>query len=371
MLDGGSDQPSRLTLDDVLKIVQSATLPIQKKRDLASAIRKTASWIGPAGLTHPANPGLLSAHLRKLSPAMTGLSGGAMANVRSRVRSALQLAGVDVHQGKQTNALSPEWLALFQRLGGREQRALSRFFHFASAKGWKPLDINDAHVQIFQDTLKQDALHAAPDLALYQFSRAWNRCVERIDGWPERIIGLAPRRTAYVIKEKMLPETLRYQISNHFHRLQNPPLFKDVPKAGHTNSPFSLSPKGISVNTAERQKVQLLQYLSALIAKGKVQLKEMTNFEKVLTPELAEHGLLFFFERAGSLVSSQLILIGLVLVGIAEHSMNNHELATEIRRMLRNARRRMRPREMAELCRTRRLPNSIARMFSQVARRGE
>src|SRR5438128_2629015 len=83
-----------IILADVLGIVEKdASLPTQTKRDLASAVRKVASWVGPDGLMQPANPGVLAAHIRKLSPAMTGVSREGMANIRSRLRRALKLAG--------------------------------------------------------------------------------------------------------------------------------------------------------------------------------------------------------------------------------------------------------------------------------------
>ena len=168
-----SCQLSQPTLADVLKAVQEdASLPTQKKRDLACAVRKVATWIGPDGLMHPANPGVLGEHIRKLSPAMTGLSREGMANVRSRLRSALKLAGISVHEGKQTNTLSPEWLAISERLGpGRDWRALSRFAHFASARGWKPSEIGE-HSAI--DRVRQQSRrlgHRQPTNLVYLVSR--------------------------------------------------------------------------------------------------------------------------------------------------------------------------------------------------------
>src|SRR6266567_692352 len=126
-------RPSLGTVIESLE--RNDSLPTQTRRDLVSAFRKVASWIGPDGLTRPADPGAIAEHLRKMSPAMAGLKKGSMANLRSRIRRGLKIAGISVHGGKRTNPLTPEWLATAEALGyGPRWWALSAFAHFASKR---------------------------------------------------------------------------------------------------------------------------------------------------------------------------------------------------------------------------------------------
>src|SRR5262245_53618277 len=119
------------TLSDVLEAVkQSPSLSLQTRRDLASAVRRVANLVSPDGLAFPADPGLIAARLSAISPAMAGLNQAALSNVKSRVRRALKLSGINVHPGKQTNELLPEWLKARDLVGKRPQwRALSRLAH--------------------------------------------------------------------------------------------------------------------------------------------------------------------------------------------------------------------------------------------------
>jgi hypothetical protein len=101
-----TDKFSTITLGEVIKRLWSdLSLDSQTKADLISAVKKVAAWISPDGLSRPADPGFIAQHLRKMSPAMAGLSNASMANLRYRIRRALKLVGISVQPGKQTNHL--------------------------------------------------------------------------------------------------------------------------------------------------------------------------------------------------------------------------------------------------------------------------
>jgi hypothetical protein len=325
------------TLADVLEAVRlRPSLSLQTRRDLTSSVRRVANLVSPDGLTFPADPGLIAVRLSAISPAMAGLTHAALSNVKSRFRRALKLSGISVHPGKQTNELSPEWLKAFDLVGnGTRWRALSRFAHFASAQGWKPSEISDAHMERFRQILFEEAIHTAPQDAFDRTRKKWNECCATIQGWPGQPVTLASRRKPYVVPEDTFPESLRQEINAHFDRLLRPAPFM-LPDAYAKSSPFA-SPerRPISPRTAALRRFQLRQYLSALIATG-VPAGEMKGLAVVITPEKVERGLTFLYERAGNRMSVQIAAIGNILAAIAKDWVDASR-AADIRAMLRDA----------------------------------
>jgi integrase len=334
-----TDRPEK-TLSDVLEAVQeSPCLSLQTRRDLTSAVRRVANLVSPDGLTFPADPGLIAARLSAIAPAMAGLTQASLSNVKSRFRRALKLSGINVHPGKQTNQLLPEWLKARDLVGNRPQwRALSRLAHFASAQGLRPSEISDTHMERFRRMLFQEAIHLAPQNAFDRTCKKWNDCCATIPGWPGQRVSVSARRKPYVVPEDTFPDSLRQEIKAHFDSLVRPAPFSILDACGKS-SPFS-SPerRPIGPRTAALRKFQLLQYLSALIATG-VPADEMTSFAAVTIPEVVARGLTFLYERAGNRMSIQIGAIGNVLAAIAKDWVDASR-AAEIRAMLRDATRR-------------------------------
>ncbi|MGH9642749.1 MAG: hypothetical protein ACRD3Q_10005, partial [Terriglobales bacterium] len=62
------------------------------KSQLRSAIKRADELVGHGALDLPANPRLILERLEGWSPAMAGMSPGALANLKSRIRFAMRLA---------------------------------------------------------------------------------------------------------------------------------------------------------------------------------------------------------------------------------------------------------------------------------------
>jgi len=349
-----ADNFPTITLGEVVKKLENdSSLNIQTKADLTSAIKKGAAWISLDGLNRPADPGFIAEQLRKISPAMAGLSKASMANLRSRIRRALRLVGISVHPGKQTNPLSGEWLAAITALGSRRQRRdLSRFAHFAAARNWRPSEIEARHFEVFEKALMDSAIHRAPRNAVYRLIKTWNYLAAADAQWPGKPVAQERRRKPYVLKMDVLPETLQRQIAAHFELRSNPPPFSFNQIASiHSPSPrldnrprfsrrsnvslFARRLRTIAVSTVQGQKYSLLQFISALVATG-MSAQDMTSLATILERDLIERGLTFFYERAGNRMIPQIRQIGWTLVGIAKYTLKDEELAADIRALLQN-----------------------------------
>jgi len=219
---------------------------------------------------------------------------------------------------------------------------ISGFAHFSSAKGYLPSEITICHLESFRDTLSNDAIHPNPKAAFQRLRRTWNK-VASLPGSTAKPVPIVPERTPYVIAEELFPESLRDEIATYFARRENPPPFQ--PWSRKATSPFCRPrSKPIAPRTAQTQKYELRQYLSALLHTG-TPLAEMTSLRVVITAPLVERGLTFFWERAGRRMASQIHQIGWVVLCIARHHLKDTELAGKISSMLSNATPR---REMAE-----------------------
>ena len=85
-----------------------------------------------------ADPRTLSVKLRRVAPLAVGLSKGRWSNIRSHLRSALELVR-PMLKGRSDVAMSPEWQALFSEVPMRSDRyKLSRLLRWLSARDIRP-----------------------------------------------------------------------------------------------------------------------------------------------------------------------------------------------------------------------------------------
>jgi integrase len=329
------------TLGEVADAVLSdKNLPLQKRRDLVAAVHKIGQLIGPGSLTLPANSPLISKALSDTSPAMIGLEPSSFANTKSRIRSALKLAGFDIHPGKHKNDLSPAWEQLRDQLRQPNRwAALSRLAHVASALDVDPEQISDAHMEHLLQTLEANSLHDNPYQAVRQTAKTWNACVCKIPGWRGKNLTIpSRRRKPYTLKLEEFDESLRREVDSYFKSISEPSPFSIVAAALSRPSPFAgrrsrVTRRPIAKSTMELRRFQLLQYFSALVSTG-TSTAALTSLGVATQPGLVESGLTFFYELAGKRMSVQIGMIGNLLVDIVNHWLKDAERAAEIAAML-------------------------------------
>lgn len=93
------------------------------------------------------------AKLAPISPAMAGMTSGAWANTKSRLRKAFRLGANLLVSPRNRPPLSIGWLSMLSQCDERERRDVSRFIHFSNDQGWSPEEITDAHLKRFKDHL--------------------------------------------------------------------------------------------------------------------------------------------------------------------------------------------------------------------------
>ena len=120
------------------RLLADETLPLARRRDMASALASLAKALGCPPETVSADPVSLRPLLAGLTPAMVGLKPGRWRNVLSLATAALAHFGIVVVQGRIREKPSPEWLTILDLLG---TEAMARFHLWRFARDCTQLSI--------------------------------------------------------------------------------------------------------------------------------------------------------------------------------------------------------------------------------------
>lgn len=326
------------TLADVLRAIEAAPdLAPRRRRDLASAVRRTASLLDRPVAQIPADPRLLVARLSEIAPAAHGLGQRAWNNLRSLLRKALSLIQ-PMAPGRHLSQLSTEWQELFAQIPNRGQRALlSRLAHHGSANGIGPDAIDDAVMAEFGISLNSSLLRA-PAIQLRDTRSAWNRLCREMPNGPARPVSVTPNRIRYVLPWEAFPPSFRQDAQHYLDQL-----------AGHDlldESPFrSARPSTVSLRAW-----QLRAFASVLVQKG-VPADEISCLGDLVGIDRFKLGLRVFLARRGGTTSSAIAGFAILLISVARHWVKVPP--DQLDRLRASARKLRLPRKMTEANRRR------------------
>jgi hypothetical protein len=287
-----------VTLGDMRAAIEArGTIPARRKRQLCWALNRTIGLSGHGVADVRADPKTVLRQLEQLSPAMTGLSPRAFANLKSLVRGAFRVFASRLAPARSKIALRGAWAALEARLPLRLKRNLSRFMRFAQGMGWAPHEIGDEHIERFAEYLEHEAMLDQAHAVLRATRYAWNHAVDTVPGWPVRRVAPPPcKRTPYWLRPDERPASLQQQFDDYLHRLGNPDPF------------MGQGSRILRPSTVVQYRHMLITMASALARSG-VPVEELTSIAVLVRPENVERALKFLYERAGSRVSTDVLLI--------------------------------------------------------------
>jgi len=127
------------------RIEADKELPPRTRQNWAWALRAIARAVAKELAAVPAHPEFLRKLLDGAAPASLGMSRGAWNNARSLAGKVLEWAGLTAMPNHYQAAFSSAWQELWTKLpsGTALSFQLSRLFHYASAQGIEPENIND------------------------------------------------------------------------------------------------------------------------------------------------------------------------------------------------------------------------------------
>jgi integrase len=297
-----------VTLGDMREAIElSDTIPADRKKYLCWALSRTIALIGNGVADVHADPKTVLRQLDQLSPAMTGLSPKAFANLKSLVRKAFRLFASRLAPARSKIKLKGRWAELEALLPLRLKRNLSRFMRFAQAMCWAPHEIGEEHLKRFGDYLEHEAMLDKADGVIRATRYAWNRAVDTVPGWPVRRVAPPPcKRTAYWLRPDELPASLQQELDTYLQQLGDPDPFM---------RPGS---RIVRPGTVVQYRNMLRMVASALVRSG-VPVEQLTSIAALVRPDNLKRALHYLYDRAGNRVSVCVHLIALRARHIADH----------------------------------------------------
>ena len=123
----------------------------------------------------------------RLHHARVGANAKTLANHKSNVHAALLWFGNENGVPSRGMALTPDWRGLRQQLTDRRARSLlSSLMRYCSARRIAPAAVDEAVVDGYMRYRAETTALASDDAARRAIARAWNGCVDKIEGWPSR-----------------------------------------------------------------------------------------------------------------------------------------------------------------------------------------
>ena len=269
-------------------LLADESLPIARRRDMASALMSAAKALGRLPETILADPATLRPQLAGLTPAMVGLKPGRWRNILSLISAALAYVGIVVVQGRIRDNPSPGWLAILDLLptgAGRHFHAW-RFARYCSRKGIEPAAVNDSAITDYQQDLTTQSLVSEPARAAREVARFWNQAAVTRPTWPQQRLTVPDNRLIFAPPWDAFPASLQRDAEAWCAGLSNADPFME--------EPFSpLRPASV-----ESRRKQLRAYLGALVLGG-VDPAELVDLAAVVTLARAKVALRYFWEKAG------------------------------------------------------------------------
>ena len=209
------------TFADLIARVQAEeTLPLRTRQNWRWALGAVARAVGKDPVAVPAHPEFLRKLLDHAAPASLGMSRAAWNNARSLMGKVLEWAGLASLPGHYQAAFTPAWQELWARLPANTALSfqLSRLFHYASAQGIEPVDLNDEVLGRFHAALVAESIVRDPDEIHRGAAKSWNNAVDRIPGWPQQRLTVPSRQQIFSFSWSTFPPTLEADVEAYLRR---------------------------------------------------------------------------------------------------------------------------------------------------------
>ncbi|MCB6180201.1 hypothetical protein LHP98_18980 [Rhodobacter sp. Har01] len=292
------------------RIQADEALSADRRRDLASGLRRVADALQRDPAMTPADPAWLQPKIAAISPAGLDLSPKSWANILSNARAALAFCGI-VQKATRLDDLSPLWAPVWHDVLAsgelRVSRGLGRLVRFLDNLDVAPAEVTIEHAILYRAALEINELHRSPEESMRQAVRAWNIALDRIPGWPGRPICLSPRGNRFCLPLDRFPEGLQEGVARFRRRLEARDLL----------DPETL-PRPLRPATVRHRVDQLRRFASAVVHAG-VPISALTSITELLNLEYVRRGLQWLLARQADESSPGLSSLCELLVALARH----------------------------------------------------
>ncbi len=320
-----------LTLADVLgRLERDEELSPTRRRDLCSAVRRTAQLLNRDPAMLPARIGALRHGFNGVHPGHAGVSEKTVQNIKSNVLAAFRHLGIAQAARPMVAHLDPAWHRLVRSLPEKSMRyGLSRFARFCSNAGYAPGGVDDRVVDEFMAAVREATFVRNPDKLHRQTTRLWNKAVEAVEEWPRRrLLVPASRRSRESIPLAEFPESFQKELAAYLAWLED-------------GDPFAVHrpPRRCRPSTIRERRTYLSLAASALVRRGHV-VDRITTLADLVEVNALKEVCRFYLERNQGTPTQFLRCLGNTLIHVARHWLRLDEGRID---ELRDVRRRLGP----------------------------
>jgi integrase len=288
------------------RIRADESLSAQLRADQLSAMNTFARLMGQMPEAMPAKVSVYRPRLRRLTPAVTGLSAKRLANIKSSV-----LRAIDRYGGRPRRhalgEITPEWRAVTDRLTVYQRANVSRFISWCSAVGIEPPQVSDAVMAQFQKDLIAESFVAKPTERVAAICREWQRMRAAMPELSLPTVSIPRNRQTYVLKDTAFPSSFIADRDRFcIHLGGSEPFSEDGP------------PRPLKPVSVKRRHFQIMQLASGLVHSG-TPAAEIRSLRDLVAPASLRDSLKYFLMRAGGATTTQISQLAYVAKIIARH----------------------------------------------------
>ena len=206
-----------MSFADALKSIEAATdLPARTRTHWVCSLRQIAKGLDKPLDAIPARWTAVRFPIGRLHYARVGSTPKTLANHKSNVRAALLWFADEKGLPSRGAPFADDWKELRDQLFDRRSRSvLSSLMRYCSARGMAPEAVDEAVVDAYMRYRAETTALACDEAARRAIARAWNGCIGRIKGWPERRLQEPPIKTMEGPTWEDFPVGLRTEVDSY------------------------------------------------------------------------------------------------------------------------------------------------------------
>lgn len=282
---------SQPTLADLRQKIEACeSLPSNRRRDLVSALNRTAELFGRTLENIKAHPAVIRELLASRGAAEVGVTQKTYANIRALVGQALRLHGPAIQQLTRRIPLAPAWQALLNRIELHWQRqGLYRLATYCSVMGIAPEDVRSETLRGLFEAVEAEEIVKNTKNILKLTIASWNRSMRTIPNWPQVRLSTPFAQKHWTLPLSVFPKSFQDEVIRWSATMLDP----------DPTDPDALE-EPLRESTVSHRVLQFRQFASALVHSGALRLNKIASLRIILAPAHFDAAVRVFLKRSGS-----------------------------------------------------------------------
>src|SRR5262245_14218046 len=300
------------TAEDLLGLLDKANLNAIHRRDMKSAVKRVCDVAGCTPRTLPLEVAGLRKAFRKAYPAAHDITPKTWANLLSRFRAALRLAGVIDPAWQGSAKQHTAWAPLVQAIAGDKRLScgLAPIFNWCASQAIPPEEVNDAVVQRFHRWLEDRTLCLKPRDVVRRVPHLWNEVSENIEFWPKtKLTTLSSKTPPKRLQWCDLSESFRRDAEAYLALRAKPDLFDERPNA----------PKGPLAASTLHQQSEHLRLAASVLSESSVPVEDVKALADLVQPERFKAVLRYYHDQASRQPNAFVVCLAQTLIQVAQY----------------------------------------------------